>query len=166
MIIRPSLAAAIAAGAVGVLAVSVAGCASAQPPGFPDLSGLTDVTSQHPLNNPRGQPGFIFAIPDGYGCSGGGDSVSCDGRMPGLAGIPFTPMQGPCELGYAEAGNDRSFVQHRRGECTGPANGNVLHPGQKVSMGSVTCGVLPGSVTACSNGTHGFVIQPSGSSSF
>lgn len=166
MTIRRMLRGGSVVGAVVALAVSVPGCASAQPPAFPDLSGLADVTSDHVLNNPRGQAGFIFSTADGFGCSGGANSVSCNGTMPGMDGIAKVSGTGPCDIGEARADSTFVRLQHYMAACPAPANGNILNPGQKVSQGSTTCGVLPGGVTACTVGPHGFVLQPSGSSSF
>lgn len=166
MVIRRMLRCGSAAGAVAIMTVSAPGHASAQPPAVPDLSSLSDVTSDHVLDNPRGQAGFIFATPDGFGCSGGANAVSCNGTMPGMDGIAKVSGSGPCDVGEARA--DTAFVrlQHYMTTCPAPANGNILNPGQKVAQGSTTCGVLSGGVTACTTGPHGFVLQPSGSYSF
>ena len=166
MLIRGILGATTAAGAVVALAVSAPGCASARPRPFPDLGGLVDVTSAHILNNPRGQAGFIFAIPDGYGCSGGSNSVICNGALPGMDGIAQAPGTGPCDVGESRADLSWSRLQHFMAGCPGPASGAILSAGQKVTQDSTTCGVLAGGVTACTTGPHGFVLQPAGSYSF
>lgn len=144
--------------------------AAADPSGFPDLSGLTDVTSSHQLrapHDPSTVDGFVFTA-DGYTCSGGATMVSCGGVLPGMTGVPVSVgyETGPCEVDYVSGESDLARMQRGRDACRGPATNPVLSPGQKVTYGPSVCGVLAGGVTACTNGVHGFVLQPSGSWSF
>jgi hypothetical protein len=166
--------------AVILFVAAVAPIASAQPPGFPDLSGFADMTAAFTTHENRGgAPGVNFSTPDGLTCgfptppNPGPDSqmVSCDGPFPGLASIPVSnASQGACDLGSVNAlAGTPSQINHFRGPCPSPPGRQVLNPGQKVSSGNVTCGVAGGNITACINtgeGEHGFVLQPSGSWTF
>ncbi|MFZ2239161.1 MAG: hypothetical protein WAV90_06400 [Gordonia amarae] len=71
-------------------------------------------------------------------------------------------------MGTAQSGS--AAILHYKGNCSNQFGGNkVLNPGQKVSYGNITCGVVGGGITACldsSNGTHGFVLDPAGSWAF
>jgi len=60
----------------------------------------------------------------------------------------------------------RKFMEEHGVEVAEPDRAPLLAPAQKVSLGSTTCGVAPGGVTACidsTDGGHGFVLQPTGS---
>jgi hypothetical protein len=154
---------------VVALTISSASCAAAQPShDFPDLSGLVDVTPSLLGTTPRDAGGFTFSVPvadpdHGFTCHASSGGADCSGVLPGLASVPLQgPMQGPCDRGDVATGNP---LRHYHGVCEGPGS-KMLHPGQKATLGPVTCGVLPGDVTACTNGEHGFVLQQSGSFSF
>ncbi len=142
------------------------GSAAAEPPEFPDLNGLADVTQDYMGSTPRDAQGFRFAVADGYTCGGNVNSVSCLGTLQGLQDFPFGPMEGACEVGEAKAFATGSSISRDHRNCQSTQGVKVLNPGQKVSHGSVTCGLLPGDITACTTGAHGFVLQPSGSWTF
>jgi hypothetical protein len=158
------------------LAMSAPGSASAQPPGFPDLNSLADVTDQYlgpAVRNPG--PVSLFSTPTGLNCSiSNADNglAHCTGALPGIAGIPAAPGTGACNLGLAQVLAGRpATVSHYKGDCPSsqPAS-RVLAPGEKVFAGGTTCGVTPVGVIACvnnqNNTAHGFVLQPSGSWAF
>lgn len=161
--------------AVILAGAAVAPLASAQPPGFPDLSGFTDVTADF-AGNQRGETVVGFS-PDGLiNCGFDSQRVTCAGPMPGLQGMPIANgnTQGNCDEGSATAGvpaGGGGQIRHNKfnGQCPDESDVKILKPGQKVSYGNITCGVAPGGVTACIDtfsGEHGFVLQPSGSWSF
>lgn len=171
MALRSATRAVLSAGVVAALAVSLPASASAQPPGFPDLNNLVDATSTHQLteaHDPLVTVGFVFTTPDGIACSGDPTMVSCGGVFPGMTNVPVDPKYtaGDCEVDYASGESDLARLEHGREACRAPATDPVLAPGQKVTFGPSICGVLPGEVTACTNGIHGFVLQPTGSWSF
>jgi hypothetical protein len=159
-----------------VLAMSAPGTASAQPPGFPDLSGLADVTDQYlgpAVRNPG--PVSLFSTRTGLNCSiSNADNglAHCTGALPGIAGIPAAPGTGACNLGLAQVfAGSPATISHYKGNCPStPPVSRVLSPGEKVFAGGTTCGVTALGVLACvnseNNSTHGFVLQPSGSSAF
>lgn len=156
-------------GAFAVLssvALSASGVSTAEPPSFPDLASLNDVTSEYLGHTPRDADSFHFATADGYWCGGDSRGVSCFGQLPGLQDLPFGPMQGPCEVGDARAYGTGSAITRNHRDCPSATTFKVLNAGQKVTLGSAVCGVLPGDITACTNGTHGFVLDPSGSWTF
>lgn len=161
--VRSGLRLALTAGFLGI-ACALCPTASAQPPGFPDLNSLTDVTPDYIGINPRDSHGFNFVTAEGgFSCGGSTSGASCSGAFPGLEGIPMGPAQGPCELGFANAFPTGGSITRNRGTCDNGGSFRVLNVGQRVSYGPTTCGVFPGSVTACVSGEHGFVLQPSGS---
>ncbi|MEZ0053036.1 hypothetical protein ABIA30_004061 [Mycobacterium sp. MAA66] len=149
--------------------VASPGCASAEPPagGVPDINGFTDVTANFTTPTGHGSPGFSFATPDGVTCGGSSQQASCDGPLPGLSGIPLSHRTtGPCDGGSAIVSVGGTQIVHANGACPAPGGAPVLGVGQKVMQGAITCGVADGGITVCTNGPHGFVLQPSGSSTF
>lgn len=162
----------------GFLVIACALCptATAQPPGFPDLSGYADVTQDFTSSNGR-EKVVTFAPADGVQCgfgmpaelAPGRQAVNCYGTLPGLQNIPIGgSANGDCDLGTVRTGP--SSILHYRGRCSGPTGAKVLQLGQKVSYGYITCGVAPGGITACLDTTdgqdHGFVLDPAGSWTF
>lgn len=164
------------------LAFAMAACtavppvASAQPPGFPDMSGFADVTNDYIVDSGRGSIGVQFSTPDGIDCGFGtpknvthdSQLVTCNGVIPGLSNFPHTGTQGPCDGGVVTVSKLPGQILHYGVGCGGGGN-KVLNPGQKVTYGFVTCGVAEGGVTACidtDSGNHGFILSPSGSSVF
>ncbi len=151
--------------------------ANAEPANFPDLSGFAVATDTHQgAFQQTAQQVVKFATPDGLRCSIGAlgglaPSVRCYGPIPGIADVPLKidpSAAEPCDFGVARliAANPGA-ISSFRGECpTDLADAALLAPGQKVSAGPATCGVVAGGVTACidkTDGGHGFVLQPSGS---
>lgn len=155
--------------AVIVLAAAP-GCASAQPPAFPDLGSLADVTQNYLGTGPRNSGTIaLFSTPDGLHCGLTSTNAQCQGPLPGVQNVPISPSgstQGDCDLGGAQASGSGGSINHYKGPCPAPPGVKLLDVGQKITQGTTTCGVLAGGVTACTTGTHGFVLQPSGSSSF
>lgn len=161
----------LAAGAVAVLiVVSVPGRVSAQPPSFPDLGALADVTQGYLGTGPRNSGTIAqFSTPDGLHCGLTGTSAQCQGPLPGVQDVPISPSgssQGDCDLGGAQASESWASINHYKGHCPATPGLKLLDVGQKITQGATTCGVLAGGVTACTNGPHGFVLQPSGSWTF
>jgi len=174
----------------------VPGAAWAQPAGgdVPDVSGFADVTGDfivHGPVRPGTPPGVHFTTADGAGCAftlpfnpatPADGRVTCSGSLPGIADIPLnssSPLNGACDWGIAaadlerpgqvnhskSAGYTKALGYHREG-CTTEVGTKVLGVGQKVTSGVVTCGTADGDVTVCTVGSHGFVLQPSGSFGF
>ncbi|WP_131813441.1 hypothetical protein [Mycobacterium kubicae] len=167
------------ASAALLFSATIAPVAAAQPPGFPDLSGFSDVTSSFTTPGGHGNPGVNFSTADGVNCGFGkppqvtpdSQLVQCFGTLPGVQNLPITNgnTQGACDLGGAQVAGGPGDVWHYKGNCPAPSGNKILNPGQKVYYGNITCGVAPGGVTACqstANGEHGFILQPSGSSAF
>lgn len=153
--------------AVAVPGYMSPGYVSAQPGGVPDVSGLADVTTNFTVSTGRGAHAALFATPDGVACGAGPQGAHCDGNFPGLADIPLSDNSaGPCEVGSAVLDAGSAQIGRHRWACPEPSGRPVLGAGQRVTMGNVTCGVLAGDVTVCTNGPHGFVLQPSGSWNF
>ncbi|MEN4449453.1 hypothetical protein [Mycobacterium sp. SM3041] len=166
------------AGAVVVLTAPLA--QAAPPPNFPDFANFDVVTNTH-LTAYRNttQQVVQFSTPDGLYCDIGalaavGTTVRCHGPVPGTAGLAVTAdpnAKTPCDFGLAQLhGANEGTISRYRGDCpTDMAGAAVLAPKQKVSLGTATCGVAPGGVTACidtTDGGHGFVLQPTGSWTF
>lgn len=164
----------------GALALWCAPTAQAAPPNFPDLDFFTPTTDTHLAQYQGGTQQVVkFSTPDGVYCSinvlgGVGPTIRCYGAVPGIAGVAVTTdpyVAKPCDFGVADLHAAREGVlSSMRGTCpTDLAGAAVLLPGEKVTVRSTTCGVAPGSVTACidnTDGGHGFVLQPSGSWAF
>lgn len=153
---------------------------AAPPPNFPDFANFDIATNTHlvPYRNTTQQV-VKFATPDGLSCdigalAGAGTTVRCYGPVPGAAGVAVTvdpSAKAPCDFGMAQLhGANEGTISRYQGDCpTDLAGGALLAPTQKVSLGTATCGVAPGGVTACIDSTasgHGFVLQPSGSWTF
>lgn len=168
---RTSMVAVSAAAVISMIVVP--GCASAQPQagGAPDMSGFADVTNDFSGPGARNAGTIaLFSTPDGLSCGASldGGLAHCTGALPGVANLPIGgSTQGSCDLGLAQVtSGGTAFINHYKGNCPAPSGLKVLSPGQKLSGGGITCGVADGGVTACVSGPHGFVLQPSGSSSF
>ena len=161
-------------------ALICAPAASAEPPNFPDFTGFAVVTDAHGGLYQRGSQTIVaFSTPDGVRCgihplAGIGNSVRCYGSVPGLQGLGLSldrSVENPCDFGEAtlRAANPGA-LKLVRGTCpTELADVAPMAVGQQVRVGTTTCGVAAGDVTACidkTGGGHGFVLQPSGSWSF
>lgn len=168
----------VASGLLAILAG--APVATAEPAGFPDLTGFVVATDTHLAEYKQTSQQMVrFSTPDGLYCGIGtltalAPTVRCYGPIPGIADrtLKIDPTAAaPCDFGVAQllAANPGAISSYR-GECpTDLAGAAPLAPGQKVSLGTATCGVVPGGVTACidtADGGHGFVLQPSGSWTF
>ena len=138
------------------------------------------VTDAHGGLYQRGSQTIVaFSTPDGVRCGiyplgGIGNSVRCYGSVPGLQGLGLSldpNAENPCDFGEATLRTaNPGVIKLIRGTCpAGLADVAPISVGQKVSVGTTTCGVAAGNVTACidkAGGGHGFVLQPSGSWSF
>lgn len=167
-----------------LLAAAILGIptACAQPHGFPDLSKFTEIAPDNPvfLTNRVGGYTATFTTPDGLLCYASNGNQSCEsdklGVMPGFpsdARHLDTAPCGPASERVVSADNGSEFVYTHN--CEDTAAFPPLRPGQKATVGTpsepittgkVTCVVGDNRLTACTNGTHGFVIQPSGSWTF
>jgi len=150
---------------------------AAPPPNFPDFANFDIVTNTHLAAYRNTTQQLVkFSTPDGLYCNIGalasaGTTVRCYGPVPGTAGLAVTAdptAKTPCDFGMAQLhGANEGTISRYRGDCpTDMAGAPLLAPAQKVSLASTTCGVAPGSVTACidsTDGGHGFVLQPTGS---
>jgi len=163
--IEATLSLMLAAASVGVPT------ACAQPPSFPDLSLFTEIDQNSPIIA-TGRIGNIarFATPDGLRCNASTGLQEC--RSYGLGVIPAFPPTAvhltsssacPSErVASSDTSSSFSYTQ----DCDSTTSLPILSPGQKVTMGKAVCVVGDNRLTACTNGTHGFVIQPSGSWTF
>ncbi len=139
--------------------------AAAQPVGFPDLTRFTDAAPGHFIRPfsyaERWANGYLFfTTPDGISCAIGGSSW-CTGEFPGRPDNP-----GACDSVQRDgdaASQPFAFGSNDR-QCVHAADA-MLAPGQKVTNTAfgTTCVVGEGRLTACIQGDHGFVLQPSGS---
>lgn len=168
--------------AAGLAIVAPSGCASAQPAGFPDLGGFTDV----PVENyfMAGQHGsspdarsVAFSTPYNVNCSlsapvspssGGPTGMRCYGDIPGMGDTASLT----CPTGNVNAAGPGGSYQltPQSGNCGAfTSYGNRLDVGQKVTYQNVTCAVGPDQLIACldtTSGQHGFVLKPTGSETF
>jgi hypothetical protein len=170
----------VLAGALAVVGAPGAQAGPTPPPNFPDLDGFTVDTNTHLVPYQRTTQLVVkFTTPDGLSCGidaldGVGSSVRCYGAVPGTAGLPVVAdarATAQCDFGVAQLNSASPGVISRlRGNCPTDLSGaTLLAPGQKVSMGTATCVVAAGGVTACidsTDGGHGFVLQPAGSWTF
>jgi hypothetical protein len=147
--------------------------AAAQPPGFPDLDNFSPVAIDGFLAEPGRGPRFAnFSTPYNIQCwFNAGEPVAvwhsrdinCRGDMPDGS---------PCVVGSAgAAGPGPAYSITRTGDqCGAPfTRGTLLSVGQKVSVPNATCAVGPDRLVACldtTEGQHGFVLKPSGSTAF
>ena len=149
------------------------------PPGFPDLSGFTDVSQDHDVS--RHYALATFTSPTGLQCamwSSRGDTAAfCFGAIPGL--------DHPANQVYA--GDYKAYFDQKRPPDTDKLNGKPLASDEKVILGAggtlmggdqITCGVQD-VVVACmlirgfrqNHGDdtaqrHGFVLDPQRSWTF
>lgn len=154
------------------LIVVAPGCASAQPPRFPDLSQFTETDVSGIKRND--QTGALtlasFSTPDGLHCDLSTSTAGCwaapPATIPGFpANAPVWPPGGAQQCPDQAVAFDSNPGRFRaQSNCNGGGN-PVLPAGQKVTIGSSTCAVGNG-LTACTNGPHGFVVQSSGSWTF
>jgi hypothetical protein len=170
----------VCAVAVAVALVPTPAAQAAPPPNFPDFTGFAVVTDTHGGLYQGGTSEVVtFAAPDGVLCGiyplgGFGNSVRCYGSIPGSQGLAVTvdpTASAPCDFGTAQLRSANPGVINRiTGDCpSGLAGATPMAAGQKVWVGTTTCGVAAGNVTACydtTDGGHGFVLQPAGSWSF
>lgn len=153
---------------------------AAPPPNFPDFTGFAVVTDTH-QGTYHGESLRVvrFATPDGVFCGISalgqvGNSVRCYGRIPGLQAVAVTTDRyspSPCDFGVAQLhAASPGVLSQVSGDCpTDLAGSAPLAVGQKVVVGSTTCGIAAGDVTACidkTDGGHGFVLTPAGSWTF
>lgn len=153
--------------AAATMTIAVPAKAPAQPPtaGVPDMSGFADVTTDFAGPGPRNTGTIaLFSTPSGTGCgmSLDGGSAQCSGALPGIAGFPIAQSgstHGDCDLGVARiTSGGTALINHHKGPCPARSGLTVLASGQKVSGGGITCGVINAQVSACTAGTHGFVL--------
>ncbi len=168
--------------------------ACAEPPNFPDLSKFNEIAQSSPIFTTNGTGGrnATFDTPDGLQCVAAAHGQSCAsakvGEMPGFPSsarhLDLSPC-GPASESVNSSDSGSEFVYTRN--CEGSGTSPVLQPGQKVTVvdmvtcnmgdyqvpncipgvrGKATCAVGANRLTACTNGKHGFVIQPSGSWTF
>lgn len=156
-----------------ITSVSASTAPQALPPGFPDLSHFTDVSTDHDVS--RHYALATFTSPTGLQCamwSSRGDTAAfCFGVMPGL--------DRPANQVYA--GDYRAFFDQNRPPDTDKLGGKRLASGDKVILGAggmlmggdqITCGVQD-VVVACvlvrafrhnhgddTDQRHGFVLDP------
>lgn len=149
------------------------------PPGFPDLDGFTDVSTDHVVS--RYYALATFTSPTGLQCamwSSRGDTAAfCFGAVPGL--------EHPANQVYA--GDYKAYFDQNAPPDTDKLNGKPLASGQKVILGAggslmggdqITCGVQD-VLVACivikgfrqNHGDdtaqrHGFVLDPQRSWTF
>lgn len=179
--------------AVAVIAILAAAMAptpiaTAAPPGFPDVNAFTSVDPQGYLRiSNEGQPGggansvtwVYFSTPGGVQCQwlyvpgalqnvATNTQITCAGNIPGIPdSVPDNGGVGCARVAPASLVSPE-FVFDRHGAACPPYNAVALNPGQKIETANTTCVVGAGSLIACVDPatTHGFVLQPSGSSVF
>jgi len=162
----------------GALSVLVVGAlvgvptACAQPSGFPDLSQFTEVGAGSPVFTTTGigTNDARFSTPDGLRCAVDNGTVSCQSY--GLGVMPKFPTNArhigttttcPSENVLSDdTGSEFAYGQN----CDANSGLVLLQSGQKVTIGKAVCAVGDNRLTACTNGTHGFVIQPAGTWTF
>ena len=180
----------LALAAASAIAAPAPQSAAQPPPGFPNLDGFISVPADGYAAPPReGAPPRISfsATPtltcDFYGGTGPppqpSQDIKCTGDMPGMDDVPFPggghTKPGDCVVGsvnFKGPGYELSRMSY--GGCDGnppalPSSGKSLGPGQKLSYLNVTCAVGADNLVACldtTSGTHGFVLQRSGSWAF
>ncbi|MBA0048120.1 hypothetical protein MLB1_17585 [Mycobacteroides sp. LB1] len=111
-----------------------------------------------------GIPGDAQNVPNVPGVGGASANV------PGLGGVNL-PGIGTCPMGTVAQKGDGAFeISKGAWTCGTRPEAPVLNVGQKLTYGNVTCAVGGGGLTACQvsmgDQKHGFVLQPSGSTSF
>ena len=162
------------------IALTAPSAQAAPPPNFPDLAGFSVVTSTHLATYQRTDQQVVkFSTPDGLAClvsalGGVAPTVRCYGQVPGTTGLAVTAdpnAKAPRDFGVAQvhAANEGTISNYRGDYPTDLAGAPLLAPGEKVTLTTMTCGVVAGGVTACidtTDGGHGFVLQPSGSWTF
>lgn len=171
----------IAAFACAAIALSMTAPAPAYalPDGFPNPSQFTETTVEHIKRSTQASSSETFAAfrtPDGLVCQAYKmGSAGCWGTS--VEAIPGFPANAPnwsgesmpClvqSVGFGGRSEKTDppdpgsfYIQSRCSESQAP----VLPEGEKVTLGSTVCVVGENRLTACTGGTHGFVIQPSGS---
>lgn len=161
----------------GLTITGQVGCASAQPPGFPNLDSFAPVpVEDYFVINYRGVPGsrsMSFDTPYNLHCvmdasepkTLSSTGIRCTGDLPDTE-------PGDCVIGSLNgAGPSGSYGLTRTpGNCSPFIAGEKqLSIGQKITYKNVTCAVGAGQLTACldtHSGRHGFVLKPSGSEVF
>jgi hypothetical protein len=172
---------AILAGMIPVVAAGTTGTASAVPDGFPDVSQYTETTADYIKRSTQAGSDKTFAAfrtPDGLldcmlirsnsaGCSG-----TSPGSIPGFpADAPLGNSEGmPCLAPHVGFGGQQNLTDPASpgsfpidSYCSEGSDLPVLPVGQKVTLGPTVCLAGENRLTACTDGTHGFVVQPSGS---
>jgi hypothetical protein len=152
--------------AAGLTVVPAAQPAKAQPPGFPDLDAFTEAPADLDFSrSAKSADGYaFFRTPDGLDCMVG-SLTRCSGNLPGLPAGEF----GACAVvlqTYQEATRGEPFRFQASEQGCRPSADQLLAVGQKATFtthGVTTCVVGAERLTACTNGDHGFVLQPSGS---
>lgn len=156
----------------GLAAIGLTGTATANatPPGFPDITGFTQVDPAQfarPLTrSQRWESGyFFFRTPDGISCAIGPTSW-CVGALPGLT----ARQQSACSSVHQGESPTEPFAYGQSDQACVPTDDPILTPGHKLTIDAyeITCAVGTGSTTACINTAtnHGFVLRPSGSWTF
>ncbi|SHP22612.1 Uncharacterised protein [Mycobacteroides abscessus subsp. abscessus] len=147
--------------------------ASAQPPGFPDLSRFTETTQTDLKQTTRsGGHSALFRTPDGLVCKLDSAVGECRGsqsvRIPGYpADAPFWPPGGAqqCLIDTVVYDSDSPGKFRTESMCDDYPY-HLLPAGEKITIGTGVCAIGNDGLTACTNGTHGFVIQASGTQTF
>jgi hypothetical protein len=167
---KPFIITAAVAAAFGAISSPVGSLtAAAAPPGFPDVNAFTPVEPKaYTISKPDST--FIgFVTTRGVSCTWGYSSdpnahgpVECSGN---ILGIPDSAPDGG-NSGCAAASSNAPIT--RRGGACAPFSSSLatLNGGQKLTAVNVTCVVGADGLTACIDGDHGLVLQPSGSWTF
>ena len=162
---KPFIVAAAAAALAGLNSPPATGA----PPGFPDVNAFNPVDAKtYTISKPDST--FIgFVTTRGVSCTWGYSSdpnahgpVECSGN---ILGIPDTAPDGGT-TGCAAASANAPITRH--GGACAPFSSSLttLNGGQKLTAVNVTCVVGADGLTACIDGDHGIVLQPSGSWTF
>ncbi|MET0474979.1 MAG: hypothetical protein ABW001_10105 [Mycobacterium sp.] len=152
--------------AVGFALIPPIPSAQSQPPGFPDLGTFTEAPAGVDFSHPeKSADGYaFFRTPDGLHCMVG-SLVRCSGDLPGLPAGEF----GACAVvvqTHSAAVRGEPFRFQTTADGCQPSAYQLLAVGQKATFTTTpvtTCIVGAERLTACTNGDHGFVLQPSGS---
>lgn len=156
--------------------------AYALPDGFPDLSQFTETKVEHIKRSTQASSIEAFAAfktPDGLMCMAyRGGSAGCWGSPPDA--IPGFSLNTPQDTEETKPCPVQAVGFGGRTTVTGPPDPGsfrfdsicaesqtlpVLPVGEKLTLGNTICVVGENRLTACTDaeGTHGFVVQPSGS---
>ncbi|WNG86586.1 hypothetical protein C6A87_022580 [Mycobacterium sp. ITM-2016-00317] len=146
--------------------------ASAEPPGFPDLSDYPAVDTEAYAQDSPYVGGFGFTTPDGQQCihntmNSRGDpsrqTLSCDGPRPDLGPGIWQVLVATDAAASAEPLYPQPDPTIPTDPATIPRPLPAMH---KITGGSIECGVDDTGVTACRVGNHGFVLTPTSTQLF